>query len=425
MIFKKDTALDYLLCFMLIMNMETIYFKRNDMFSALFEVMLCIVLCIYIAFSPSNIALSSLYYSKVSSVAGLYLIILLITYYHGGENSILANMLQKIVIFVIMVPLALLLIKKKTFRYIKEVLLVRYVNLFFVLSLLGFIFWALSSIGMTLPSITVPYSWGGNKTASGIFGLTFNIYLSDQSFSQGLYRFTFLLVEGPIAISYFALMAVIEMSCNVKPRLYVVLFFALCVFCTFTGFGMILVAPIVALGLLTSQSVQLFKKSSYISHFSYFTIILGLVIVVPLVSLGLLSKKENTSSTELHVADFVGGYRAFKENPLLGYGIGNYTPLHEYADNGLAGTSSAFMMGLVQGGLIFVFSIILPIIISIVVMLYYRQYRLAILPVFALVFYANGLSDNSPIFAVIMALCIYYTLFLNHVQYSRLKMINE
>lgn len=421
MVLKKDTVLDYLLCFVLIMNMETIYFKRNDMFSALFEVTLCIALCIYISFSPSNTVLSGLYYAKVSSVAGLYLIILLITYYHGGEGSILSNMLQKVAIFVIIVPLVLLLIKKKTFRYVKEVLLVRYVNLFFALSLLGFIFWTLSSIGVALPSITVPYSWGGNKTASGIFGLTFNIYLSDQSFSQGFYRFTFMLVEGPIAISYFALMAVIEMSCNVKPRLYVVLFFALCVFCTFTGFGMILMAPIVALGLLTSQSVQLFKKSSYISHFLYFVIILGLIIIAPLVSLNLLSKKENTSSTELHVADFVGGYRAFKENPLLGYGIGNYAPLHEYADNGLAGTSSAFMMGLVQGGVIFVLSIILPIIVSIVAMLYYKQYRLAILPVFAFVFYMNGLSDNSPIFALIIALCIYYAIFLNRAQYDRLE----
>lgn len=408
---KEDRIYDYLLCFILFLNIESIYFKRNDLASAVFEVVLCGVLCLYLFFSRSVGNLTNKYCASIASLGGLYLIVLILVYIHGGANSVLGNMLQKIIIFCVLMPLFMLMIKKKGFIYIKEIFLIRYVNVYSFFAFLGFICWLLDALGVSIPSISVPFSWGGNRVGNGLLGLTFNITLSDQAFSQGWYRFTFLLVEGPIAISYFALIAIIEISCNSRPRLHIVLFMSLCMFCTFTGFGMLLTAPIIVLGLINSIGFKKTIKKSPITYFAYYLVMLFMLIGAPLVSLKLFSEKENTGSTSLHIADFVGGYRAFQNSPLLGYGVGNYGPLHQYSDDGLAGTSSALMMGVVQGGIVFVSIIVIPVILAFTMMAVRNQFRMSLLPLFTLVFYVNGLSDNSPIFALLMSMCWYYILF--------------
>lgn len=404
----KDKCLDYLLCFILFSNMETVYFKRNDISSAVFEITLCVTLIAYLVFASSENRINNKYYGLVGGVSFVYMLVLLMAFFHGGNNSVLSNMLQKIVVFCALLPLFLLVLKKKGFGYVKTVLLVRYVNTFCVFAFAGFMLWILDAIGISLPTISVPFTWGGSRVGDGILGLTFNITLSDQAFSQGLYRFTFLLVEGPFAISYFALAAIIEMSCNKYPRFYIVLFLTVCIVCSFTGFGMLMAAPVLVLGLLTSQKVKKVMHGSPIAFFGYGIALFSLVIFAPLISISLLGQKDNTSSTSLHIADFIGGFRAFKDSPLLGFGIGNYSPLHYYSDNGIAGTSSALMMGVVQGGLLFVLSVLLPLLGAFFNACINDQFRFALLPLFAIIFYVNGLTDNSPIFPFIISICIYY-----------------
>lgn len=408
---RRDLFLDYVLCCVLVMNSESVYFKHSDISSAIFEIILTITLIVYLCCSSANRVLSKDDGVFAAVIAGVYSSILLLLFLHGMPGSSVSNTLQKIMLYSIIMPLFLVLVFKKRFTYVKNVLIVRYVNVMSILAFIGLLLWALSVAGLRLPSIPFSYQWGGGMQADGILGLTYTVQYSDQAFASGLPRYTMFFVEGPIAISYFALTAIMEITCNPHPRPSVILLLEACMICSFTSFGMMLAAPIAVLALMTSKRVKATLQKSYIAYYLYWVFVVTAVVVAPMVSFRLLSQKTNTSSADLHVADFVAGYRAFRNSPLFGYGIGNYEPLHTYSDIGVAGQSSAMMMGLVQGGMLLVGLIILPMVLALVKCAYRKEYTFALLIIFTLLFYINGLSDNSPIFALLTAVFIVYAFY--------------
>ncbi len=105
--------------------------------------------------------------------------------------------------------------------------------------------------------------------------------------------------------------------------------------------------------------------------------------------------------------DFTYGFGVFLDRPILGYGIGNYAPLVNTID-GISGTSSSLMIGLIQGGLIYVLAMLFPFICASILAIANHQYRVAVLFATLLLLYINGISDNSPMYVCMMALAYAY-----------------
>lgn len=122
---------------------------------------------------------------------------------------------------------------------------------------------------------------------------------------------------------------------------------------------MILSPIVLCIGLLCSGSLQRLPKKNALM-FAFIKGITPLIIVVtPIIILTLFSQKTNEGSIAAHSNDFTYGFGVFLNRPILGYGIGNYAPLINTID-GISGTSSSLMIGLIQGGLVYVIAILIP-----------------------------------------------------------------
>lgn len=337
----------------------------------------------------------------------LYIITILVIFIANIEYSSINNTLQKIVILGVLLPLLILIFNGIGYLSTLRTIIHTYINIAAVVSFFGLFLWLLFNLGIHLPVIHVPYQWGGPKIGSGILGLTFDVQYSDIQFAKGWSRYTLFYIEGGVAAAYFGLAGILEATCSTKPRMPIILMFTICTFCTLSGFGMILSPIVLCIGLLCSGSLQRLSKKNALM-FAFIKGITPLIIVVtPIIILTLFSQKTNEGSIAAHSNDFTYGFGVFLNRPILGYGIGNYAPLINTID-GISGTSSSLMIGLIQGGLVYVIAILIPFLTTIPLAVTNRQYRFSILFASLILLYINGMSDNSPMYICMMALAYAY-----------------
>lgn len=187
----------------------------------------------------------------------------------------------------------------------------------------------------------------------------------------------------------------------------IILMFTICTFCTLSGFGMIFAPIVLCIGLLCSGHLRKLSPKNMIAFAFAKGIIPLIVLITPIIILTLFSQKTNEDSIIAHSNDFTYGFGVFLDRPILGYGIGNYAPLVNTID-GISGTSSSLIIGLIQGGLIYVLAMLFPFICASILAIANHQYRVAVLFATLLLLYINGISDNSPMYVCMMALAYAY-----------------
>lgn len=400
-------GLTIVLCLLLFVNSENIYFKRSDMFSAIFELLFISVCFMYIYVTKLYKLVNMKQCVQVIIIATTYIIAILCIYLFNIEKSSINNMIQKLAILGVLLPLMIVIFNGFGYSNALRLVVRTYINIAAAVSFFGLILWLLFNLGVHLPTIQVPYQWGGPRVGSGILGLTFDVQYSDIAFAAGWSRYSLFYVEGGIAAAYFGLAGILESTCNPTPRLPIVFMFAVCTFCTLSGFGMIFAPIVLYVGLFSSGYLKRVGQRNVACYGFINIIIVAIIIATPMVILSLFSQKTNVESIASHANDFTYGTGVFLDRPLLGYGIGNYAPLYNAVD-GLSGTSSSLMLGLIQGGIVYVVAILIPFCIAIVLAFTGRQYRSAVLFSTPLLLYINGMSDNSPMFICMMALAYAY-----------------
>lgn len=400
-------SLTTLLCLLLFLNSENVYFKRSDSFSALFEIALSAGCFTYIYMVKLYKRINRREMLLLLIMSLLYIITILVIFIANIEYSSINNTIQKIVILGVLLPLLILIFNGMGYLSTLRTIIHTYINIAAVVSFFGLFLWLLFNLGIHLPAIHVPYQWGGPKIGSGILGLTFDVQYSDIQFAKGWSRYTLFYIEGGVAAAYFGLAGILEATCSAKPRMPIILMFTICTFCTLSGFGMILSPIVLCIGLLCSGSLQRLSKKNALT-FAFIKVIIPLIIAVtPIIILTLFSQKTNEGSIAAHSNDFTYGFGVFLNRPILGYGIGNYAPLINTID-GISGTSSSLMIGLIQGGLVYVTAILIPFLTAIPLAVTNRQYRFSILFASLILLYINGMSDNSPMYICMMALAYAY-----------------
>ena len=404
---NTQRGLTVFLCMLLFLNSENVYFKRSDTFSALFEIILITTCIIYICVNK--------FYKKINQkncillllMSLVYIIIIISIYAANIEDSSVGNTLQKLAILGILLPLLILIFTRLGYPSTLRTIIHTYINIAAAVSFFGLFLWLLFNLGIYLPSIQTSYQWGGSKIGTGILGLTFDVQYSDIQFAKGWSRYTLFYIEGGIAAAYFGLAGILESTCNPQPRMPIILMFTICTFCTLSGFGMIFAPIVLCIGLLCSGHLRKLSQKNMIAFAFAKGIIPLIVLITPIIILTLFSQKTNEDSIIAHSNDFTYGFGVFLDRPILGYGIGNYAPLVNTID-GISGTSSSLMIGLIQGGLIYVLAMMFPFICASILAITNHQYRVAVLFATLLLLYINGISDNSPMYVCMMALAYAY-----------------
>ncbi|KFI59104.1 polymerase [Bifidobacterium gallicum DSM 20093 = LMG 11596] len=419
MIKQGPTQTQYMLtgflCVLIFLNSENVYFKRSDLVSALFEIILIITCLIYIYVNKLYKKLNSSYAITLLLISLIYISVVLIIYATNLRDSSINNTLQKLSVLGILLPLLILIFNGLGYPVTLSTIIRTYINIAATVSFLGLILWFLSNIGIPLPVIHTPYQWGGPKIGTGVFGLTFDVQYSDIAFARGWSRYTLFYIEGGIAAAYFGLGGILEATCMPEPRMPIVFMFAICTFCTLSGFGMILSPIVICIGLLCSGHLKNIARANAVTFAVTRLLIPTLILITPIIINSLFSQKTNEGSIAAHSNDFTYGFKVFQDRPILGYGIGNYSPLVNTVD-GISGTSSSLMIGLIQGGFIYVAAILAPLLCASVLAIANKQYRSAALFASLILLYINGMSDNSPMYICMMALAFAYIhrLSINH-----------
>lgn len=160
MIKKEDIpkrSLTILLCLLLFLNSENVYFKRSDSFSALFEIALSASCFAYIYMVKLYKRINRREMLLLLIMSLLYIITILVIFIANIEYSSINNTLQKIVILGVLLPLLILIFNGIGYLSTLRTIIHTYINIAAVVSFFGLFLWLLFNLGIHLPVIHVPY----------------------------------------------------------------------------------------------------------------------------------------------------------------------------------------------------------------------------------------------------------------------------
>lgn len=407
---RESTLYIYVFSLILYLNSENVYFKKNDLISAIFELVLMgfLFLFLYKPFREGRI--NRLKYILLISLSYASLIFIIMV--NSIDGNVISNVLQKIVIFCLLMPLFICMDSVIGLRVLIQKVMRAYVNIVVFFGVIGLVLWLGYNLNILKANMTCSYTWGGPQTAPGILGIICFPQVSDQSFAPGWARFSSIFIEGAIATGYFVFSLVMELYLQERPRFLICVVLLVCSACTLSTFGLLTALPVFVLGLFLSPSFQRLCRTHSLLYFLTGTCVVLAFLAVPIFLNFVFGSKTNKGSSDMHMLDFVAGFGALREAPLLGHGIGNYRAMSSYSPTGKTGLSSAMMMGFSQGGILYVLAIALPMIVVAILAMYWHNWRLLSASVIVLVLFINGSSDNSPMYAFMMAF-FYYLILIN------------
>lgn len=401
---KSQSILEWVWCCILFLAGDSVYFKINDAVSMLFEIVLLLVTIMLILKTATRF--QKKYIKKTLFIAFGNAIVLCIIILNSADDNIFSNVLQKTYILCFAVPIFYFLFSILGIDYLLCVLLKRYVTVVTAVAGIGLLLWILLNLNVMLPTVRIQYSWGQTNSADGVLGLVFPVQSADQSFLPiHVYRYTLFYVEGAIAAGYFLICLMLEICFNNKPRLWVCAILVCAALCTLSTYGLIATPVILLLCLMSSRYFHMLFHKSALGYACVLTLLGAMVVCIPLWIFFGLQSKQNIGSLEVHLAGYVGGFRAFMEKPFLGWGIGNYAAMNAF--DASAGWTSPLMLGLTQGGIFYVLLIIAPFCACLVRSASRCRWQYAVFSIVMLSMYVNGCSDNSPFFASMIALAYF------------------
>lgn len=227
----------------------------------------------------------------------------------------------------------------------------KYENLVIIIAIISLIVWFMGSImGIIKPSSSVLSYWTGNPVVTkSYYGLYYETQMTiNRILGSQIIRNSAIFTEAPMANMHFCIALLIEMFLkdNTSKRKSIILIIAIA--STFSVVGYSLVLGIIILKKLMS------KQKSRILNFIKYCIMPIAIIFISIIIYGLISSKLSTYSGSYRIDDYIVCYKAWKENILLGGGIGNDEYIKAFmgawrSEN--TGLSNSVLQILAHGGL--------------------------------------------------------------------------
>lgn len=258
------------------------------------------------------------------------------------------NIYNFICIFFVLFPICLLIYKTSKYNVLNK-FLKYYVTIMLFLAIISIIFYFLGPI-FNIIKYTGKESiyWGGIKINYSYFWVFF-CRQKEFFFYRSIYRNTGIFTEGPM----YSLSLVIALSINTfllnDKKFLKKIIFLFTIITTISTTGIIVSAIIIALDFLKN------KYNSKVIRYIKILIFPICIIILGGVSVYFYSLKQDTSSYETRIDDYVSSFLAWKQKPIFGNGYGNNDAIKFYmssfrADN--KGLSNSIMVLLAQGGIV-------------------------------------------------------------------------
>lgn len=404
----KESALhnffEYSFSTILFFCINSIYFKISNISSLIFEVLLVsTAFVIVFSFKKKNGINRRHFFHLAIGLAIVNFIIISIVIFVNSGNNLVPYILQKYLVFVILIPLFVLMIAKKGIPYFEKQLCRKLVNVSSFFCGLGIPIWILSNLSHFLPTVGLHYNWGTEQYVHGYLGLVFPVQISDSPLLHSWTRYSLFFVEGGAALVAFLIPLLLELFFNEHPRILPSGLLIIGCFATLTTSSMLLTPIVILLWIISSDQIRSISKKNVLNLFVYYLVIICFFLILPIWLLYSVSSKGNESSRTAHLTDFSAGANAFSASPIWGHGIGNYQALQYFSTDGTAGQSSGIVLTAVQGGLLLLIISLFPVLVLIVLSIIREEYKYTLFGVIFLIFLVNGISDTSPLFAFLIA----------------------
>lgn len=242
--------------------------------------------------------------------------------------------------------------RNELFYYIEKIVL--------VLVMISLPIWIFGCVLNAIhPNVQVNIYWGRMKTVAGFWNIHF-ITGQSTSIAKGTISNSGIFAEGPMFALWLCISLAVELFLKPESKTWKVVLLTGTILTTLSTSGIFFLALCV---LLKCYLAFRFKKKKWM-----IAILLFGIIIIPIaanVLQSIFSLKASTYSYVHRMADYINGFRLWKEHPILGSGYGNLNSivLKSVSDVGYSNTVTAILG---SGGLyifiIYLMSFITPIV---------------------------------------------------------------
>ncbi|MDD6461234.1 MAG: hypothetical protein PUF51_01980 [Bifidobacteriaceae bacterium] len=314
-----------------------------------------------------------------------------------GNDFVPGYLLQRIMLLCLILPIAVVYFSISGKEYICSVYLPLCTQLSSVLCGIGLCLWLAGTLHLIQPSFVLPVQWGGPQRYRSYFGLVCLTQL--QIGMHGVWRFTSIFVEAPLAGFFILTMLAFELFLCSKTHWRRCVVFVIAAVCTFSTTTIVLLPILLAGYALTNPSIKYWFRHSAFQTYAKVLFVVAIAVCIPLWGHYAVSHKSNVASTTAHISQTAQGLNSFLDSPIVGKGIGNYTAA--FADGG---QTSGLLSTLAQGGLLLAIPYLLPIFTGFAHAIKSRNIQGLIFVVFISVEFAIVFIDSSCLFCIALAL---------------------
>ena len=401
---KKRSIVENVLCSLtalfLILNCQSVWQNSTTTNYHIYEICfsLIVLYCIYYPVKYGIIRELGIYAISVSMI---YMLIILLMVLFSVSSDNLVRFLSRFISF----PLFMIGLSSGASRDKKLMLFSKFVNWVAIIAWISVVFWFLSTFGLIKPTGAITTGWSGAYTS--YYGLYFSNNFQRLDFMLQIRRNIGIFTEGPMYMIVLVFAMIISQVINeyypIRKIQVIGIITALILIGSVTGY----MTFVFIVGI---QLIHRFKE--------YRTkIIIGMGAVIAGILFGyiLLVAKSQTASFYVRMNDFLAGFKAWLEHPVLGNGYENVDRLREYmASNreGNYGFSNTIFAVLAYGGIVFLIPYIVPVMVGFFCSRRIGDYKLSVFCIvyfmlyFAVIFYTFYI--NFYIWAFLISIPIAY-----------------
>ncbi|MDD3141614.1 MAG: hypothetical protein PHX08_21980, partial [Lachnospiraceae bacterium] len=349
--------LEYVLCFMLILEGNSIFVSVTDSDNAHFFQMTSIVLIILLILVKMIIqGRNSI--NKLRDISMVVCILFIYSAYFMCRNVIYTGNSETFVTsFLLFLPLLILLLSLYAEENNEWQLVLRISDIMVVIALISLFFWIFAVCGgMIVRTGKVRIEWGWSHYASNFYNLYFvNPAQYGVYFGMKIFRNTAIFPESPMFNIFLTIALYGELFLRKKSNKMKVILFAGTILTTFGTMGYMLLAIGLFLKYVDGiKDIKRYKKQIMIASIAA-TALLAVLLVHKMTA--------GAGSSSVRVDDYAAGIKAWLTAPFFGTGFGNKSVIvsfmSAFRDDNLGYSNSVFSV-LAEGGAVLFLIYLIP-----------------------------------------------------------------
>lgn len=356
---RIEGLIEMILAILLILSCNSVFLHSININFRIRECITVIILVLSLVLSL-GLKVDKKTFNKLVVFFGIYyiyfFIFLLVWRFYSAKQKFILNFL----IFIPIMTYCFFCYHRRNNSY---KLLYKISDIVLVITIISLFFWCTASLlGVIKPTGKMEIFWGKQRVISNYFNIYFETQTIDFLGFNGI-RNTGIFCEGAMFSLVLIVGLIIESFLKENINVKRCSIFFLGIISTFSTTGIIAALAIIALRVL-------FFKSNYNINESIYKVVKFLVIIFMIIFMGylgykVLSQKQSSTSYSIRIDDYIAGYKAWSESPILGNGYGSIESIRVYMSSWRSyntGFSNGIMAILAQSGISLLIVYILPIV---------------------------------------------------------------